>query len=76
MSIKSKFVRSIKEIKNEYLIIAEALKQTASAFVLDLLIISQQKITLQNATLRTLILRVIFNLHDNTKLDNINQVNF
>lgn len=41
----------------------EALKQIASAFVLDLLIIGQQKITLRNVTLRTLILRVIFNLH-------------
>lgn len=43
---------------------AEALKQTASAFVFDLIIIGQQKITLRNATLRTLISRVIFNLYD------------
>ena len=43
---------------------AEVLKQTASAFVLDLLIIGQQKITFRNITPRTLISRVIFNLYD------------
>lgn len=42
----------------------EVLKQTASAFVLDLLIIGQQKITFRNITLRTLISWVIFNLYD------------
>lgn len=43
---------------------AEVLKQTASAFVLDLLIICQQKITFRNITLRTLISWVIFNLYN------------
>ena len=61
---KFQFARSIKEKKSEYLIMAEVLKQTASAFVLDLLIIGQQKITFRNITLRTLISWVIFNLYD------------